>query len=178
MHSEVTMKGKRAWVIGGVVLLELMLLVAVFALGVYFGRYGPTREGLVYAGPGGARAQPAQQQQRQEGRPEGQQQQQVQPGGLPQLPPGLTEPPQLIGRVRNISPEGLNLATADGPRPVLFDEETTCRDYQGVELGLQRLRQGMVIAVYGERSPDGRNLIASEIVILPPSDEARQTPQP
>ncbi len=167
------MKGKRAWVIGGVVLLELMLLVAVFALGVYFGRYGLTREGLVYAGPGGARAQPAQQQQGPKG-----QQPQVQPGGLPQLPPGLTEPPQLIGRVRNISPEGLNLATADGPRPVLFDEQTTCRDYQGVELGLERLRQGMVVAVYGERSPDGRNLIASEIVILPPSDEAERTPQP
>jgi hypothetical protein len=177
MDNEVTMKGKRAWVIGGVVLLELMLLVAVFALGVYFGRYGPTREGLVYAGPGGARARPAQQQQRQEERPEGQQRQ-VQPGGLPQLPPGLTEPPQLIGRVRNISPERLDLATADGPRPVLIDEQTTCRDYQGIKLNLRRLRQGMVVAVYGERSPDGRSLIASEIVVLPPSGEAGQTPQP
>jgi hypothetical protein len=155
----------RALIIGGAVLLGLMMLVAAFALGVYLGAHGLTREGLVYAVPGGG-AQPG-------------------PGGAPQPPEGpgrpggaaplpLDPPPQLIGRVRRVSDEGLELATPDGPRWVALAEEVSLEDIEGKPLSLDEVKPGTVIGVYGEFSPNGGpEMIATRLVLLPAQSPPR-----
>lgn len=165
------MKNSRYFAICGAVLLGLMLLVATFSLGVYVGRYGLTREGLVYAGPGaqpmgggGAGQQPPGSQLRSPGGPG-----QAQPGVAP-LPPGLNSPPQLIGHIIGLSPEAIDLATPNGPRSALLTSETVVEDYEGNTRSLQELTRDQAVGVYGEFSGNGgRVLTATRIVILPPS---------
>jgi hypothetical protein len=123
-----------------------MLLAAAFSLGVYVGEHGWTREGLTY--------QPQQ--------PAG-----PLPGaGAPVGPGG--EPPVVTGRIRVISPQGLELATPDGPRFVQITAETRFEVPDGEDLGLQDLARGDVVAVFGELMPgDGPRLQATRIVRLP-----------
>jgi hypothetical protein len=163
------MTEKKGLSICGAILLGLMLLAAVFSLGVYVGRYGLTREGLSYAGPGGGGPG-----QFPGGQPPGQgipQQpgQQAGPNAPQALPPGLDSPPRLIGRIINISPSGLDLATPDGLRPVLLTEETVIEDHEGNELTLAELRRDNVVGVYGELTGGGagRTLTATRVVVLP-----------
>jgi hypothetical protein len=68
------------------------------------------------------------------------------------------------------------VATPQGPRPVLLDGETTYRDLEGAELGLRDLKPGMIVAVYGELDPATRNLLAVEIVVLPPAPREGEPP--
>ena len=166
------MKENKGFSICGAILLGVMLLVAVFSLGVYVGRYGLTREALSYAGPGGGPA-PAQRP------PDGQRPAQdapQQPGqqpGAQGLPPGLDSPPQVIGRIINITPDGLDIATPDGPRPVMLTEDTIIEDHEGNELTLSDLTREDVVGVFGELTGGGAGRIftATRIVILPPQPE-------
>jgi len=173
-------RSNRVLMIAGLVMTQIMLLVAVFALGIYVGRYGLTREGLVYqAGPGGA-AGPGGLPGRSAPLPGG-----VSPGvapgqqggGLP-LPPGLTEPPQLIGRLLTITATALELATPQGPRQVLVDPDTTYMDEEGNTITLGDLEVGSVVGIYGEFGQDGRNVTAALVVILPPLPDGQGPPGP
>lgn len=74
----------------------------------------------------------------------------------------------MIGRLRNVSLEALEVAADQGPRPVLLDENTTYEDCDGNSLTLRDLQRGMVIAIYGVFADDGRNLIAGQVIVLPP----------
>jgi hypothetical protein len=123
-----------------------MLVAAAFSLGVYVGEHGWTREGLTY--------QPQQ--------PAG-----PLPGaGAPTGPGG--EPPLVTGRIRVISPQGLELATPDGPRFVQITPETSLEGPDGQELTLRDLARGDVVAIFGELMPgDGPRLLATRIVRLP-----------
>ncbi len=131
--------------VGALVLLG-MLLAATFSLGVYVGRHGLSREGLRYQ-PGPQAGQP-----------------QV-PGG----PGGAPGPrPDLIGRLRGASPQGLELATQQGPRFVALNEDTKLESMQGDPLTVEDLKPGDLLAVFGEFSVgDGRELLATRVVRLP-----------
>lgn len=149
---------RRPWIICGAIFLNTLLMIAVFSLGVYVGRYGLSREGLVYtSGPAPQPAQPAQ--------PDNitprpnQPQQEV-------LACIAAERPQVLGRLRNISRGALEIAIEQGSRPVLLDDQTTYEHCDGSTLTLRDLRPGMVIAVYGVPSDDGRNLIARRVIVL------------
>ena len=138
------------WQIGlGALILALMLLTAAFSLGVYVGRHGLSREGLRLSGPAPGGPAP--------GRND---------NGL--RPPGLEAEPQVVGRVRAITPEGLELATRDGPRFVRLDESTQVREFDGAPASLTELRSGDMVAIFGELSAvDRRQLVATRIVRLP-----------
>ncbi len=139
---------KRRWLVAaGAAILVLMLVVAAFSLGVYVGEHGWTREGLTYQpqGPGGP----------------------LPGGGAPPAGPG-GEPPALTGRIRVISPHGLELATPDGPRFVEITSATRLEDPEGQEISLHDLARGDIVAVFGEMMPgDGPRLQATRIVLLP-----------
>jgi len=200
-------KENKGFAVGGAILLGVVLLVAAFSLGVYVGRYGLTREGLSYSGPGmgaapvGAGQAPGGQQPGQvpgnqppgqvpgnPGQAPGSGAGQI-PGGQPPnqgpssqgplpnapqaLPSGLDTPPRLIGRLIAISPDGLDLATPDGPRPVLLTADTVIEDGEGGALALSDLAPGDVVGIYGELSGGGagRTLTATRVVILPPQPQ-------
>jgi len=148
------------WQIGlGALILALMLLTAAFSLGVYVGGHGLSREGLRLSGPapgGPALGGPA------PGGPA--------PGRIDnQLrPPGLEAEPQVVGRVRAITPEGLELATRDGPRFVRLDESTQVEEFDGASAALTELSSGDMVAIFGElNAVDRRQLVATRIIRLP-----------
>lgn len=158
--------------IGGVVLLQIIMLIAAFSLGVYVERYmrRPDQPGEQ---PGAAPVQdqgqmPGQAQGRQNNQP----QSQVQP------PPGLTEPPQVIGNLAWIDSEGFEIITEQGPRSILIDEETFFRDHEGNTITPGDLQQGYILAVYGNPSPDRTGLVATEVVLLPPPPEQQGQQSP
>lgn len=137
----------------GAVILLLMLLVGAFSLGVYVGEHGWTRQGLSYQ-PG---AQP------------------VGPGQVPGqgLVPGQGQlpgqGPALIGRILQISPQALELATPEGRRRVELHDGTVFREQEGAELQLSELERGDVVAIFGEMiAGDGGRLLAQVVVRLPP----------
>jgi len=86
-------------------------------------------------------------------------------------PPG--EPaqsrPNLIGMVRHVTGDSLEVETREGLRSVLLNDETRVvrRVGEREEPAQQRdLQQGVLVAVFGG---DGRTLTARLVVILPPS---------
>jgi hypothetical protein len=141
-------------IIGAVVLL-LMLLAGTFSLGVYIGRHGLSREGLRY--------QPAQM---------------TNPQGLQQSnrPPGIPEgEPQLIGRLRSVTRQGIELATQNGVRFVATDQETKLLNERGQALQRSDFQVGDILAIFGEFSiNEGKQLLAEVIIRLP----QQQPPQP
>jgi len=145
-------------VILGAGILLLMLLTGTFSLGIYIGRHGLSREGLRY--------QPAQvnpQDHVQGFNP------QNRPAAIPQ------DQPDLIGRLRRGSREGIELATENGIRFVLIDNDTKFVDTEGRSLKGTDLKAGDVLAVFGEFNVnEGQQLLASVIVRLP----ERLPPQP
>jgi hypothetical protein len=149
---------------GGVILL-LMLVASSFALGVYVGEHGWTREGLNYSGgPPGGKA-PA------DGNlPQGGPVQAVTvrpplaPAGLPAGRPDLT------GRILRIRPQSIEVTTPNGPRTVVLSPETRFLDEDGRTITLKDLRNGDVIAVFGRfTAGDGGELQADIVVRLPPN---------
>ena len=136
-------------IVVGAVMLLLILLVGTFSLGVYVGRHGLSQEGLRY--------QPA-------------------------PPRGITEPkpaerakdlpagnPDVVGRIRALAPQNIQIATKDRPRWVEVDDSTRVHEANGQSLDLTDLRLGDVVAVFGDFSPgDGSRLLATHIVRLPP----------
>jgi len=142
-------------IIIGAVMLLLILLTGAFSLGVYIGRHGLSPEGLRY--------QPSQ------------------PDGMPEPLPADRRwnlqfgEPDLIGLIRDISPQGIQLATQEGPRLLETNDATRVFDTVGQLLKLADLRLGDIVAVFGDFTPgDGRHLLAAHIVRIPP----RQPPQP
>jgi hypothetical protein len=147
------MAENRWQIILGAVILMVVLLVGAFSVGVYIGRHGWTSESLQFQpeGPGG------------------------QPGNIPDVPQGPSDRPNIIGRVRALSPLGLQLATQDGPRTVEVNQDTRVTDVDGFPLTLVDLRLGDLLAIYGDFTPgDGQRLLAERILRLPP----REPPQP
>ncbi len=142
----------RGWQIGGAVLLGLLVLVVVFALGVYVGRWGWAADPSSVAGPGRPPQGPA----RQPGQP---------PAG-----PWPQEQPALVGQVRSLSAEGLYLDTPEGPR---FVQTTATTRYlrleEGREVEVERdaLEPGQRVAIFGRREPAGRTLTADRVLNLP-----------
>lgn len=176
--------------LGGVIVV-CMLVTAAFALGTYVGEYGWTRQGLRYAGgPPGLAAQPGGLGGSQPGvpRPAGPSQfgqgpqdaglpgPAAQPGGpgAPQLgpllfgqglPPG---PPQVIGRIQQISEASLEVLTPDGPRLISISDQTKVQNETGQSLTLNDLQPGDAVAVFGQFSQGGGQLQAEILVRLPP----------
>jgi len=141
-------------IIIGAVMLLLIMLTGAFSLGVYIGRHGLSQEGLRY--------------------------QPDQPGGMPE-PQSADRPhnlpsgdPDLIGLIRTLSPQGIQLATQEGPRLVEVDDATHVQDTEGRSLKLPDLRLGDIVAVFGDFTPgDGRRLLATHVVRLPPRQPAQ-----
>jgi hypothetical protein len=143
------LKGRRWWVIGGGVLLGLVVLTAVFSLGVYVGRRGWGAGAPAVVGPA------------------------QRPQGQGQLPTAQVRPqarPALQGRIRAITPDGIAVNTADGPRFVRVTQETAytrATENGEAEIDAAVLQLGQPVAVYGRLDPDTRTLTAERIVQLP-----------
>ena len=140
---------------GGVFLLFLFHIIAAFALGVYVGRYGMTRDGLTIQGP------------RNVGQPV------VQPLGPDRPGPdqsgqaALPGEPTAVGRVRQVGRGTLDLATREGPRQVMLSAETEYRDQAGETITWDNLSEGQIVAVFGVFGDGGQQLQATLIVVLP-----------
>lgn len=137
---------ERRWQIAiGATVLLFMLLAAAFSLGVYVGENGWTREGLqlqpgLEAGP-------------------------MQPGAG-QVGPGGG--PQVVGRIRSLAPQTVELATPNGPRQVEIRADTRFEDENGAEISFSDLRRGDLIEVFGDLvAGGGPRLQASRIVRIP-----------
>ncbi|MBN1315245.1 MAG: hypothetical protein JXA42_07250 [Anaerolineales bacterium] len=151
---------RKVMITGGVVLLFLVGITAAFSVGVYIGRYGLTRDGLTLRGPGNLRQDAAAQVQ------QAQRTQQNQPAVE------LPGKPQVIGRIRRIHPDGLGLATADGPRLVLVDEETRYRDESGAFIERDELQEGFILAIFA--SPNGRQELRADLVVVVGVDQTQK----
>jgi hypothetical protein len=143
--------------VGGVV-FSFMLITTAFAVGVYVGEHGWTREGLNYeAGElNNAKPGPA-----------------IAPSPSPVAnPPGLPSGrPLLTGRILRISFSNLQIATPGGPKVVSISDETRYENDLGFPISLGELKKGDVIAVYGRFLPGGGGeLVADTIVLLPPKE--------
>jgi hypothetical protein len=180
MVTNRTSGASRPLIILGLIVLILMLVSAAFALGVYVGEHGWTRAGLRYQpgavqlpgpnpGPGfGGAPAPGQ----------------VPPaaapgaGSVPSSPrqgagdlPGGLPPgrPQVTGRILNITPNALNLATPDGPRLVNLVAETRYLDQAGEAISFQDLQRGDVVAVFGRLIQGGNRQFQANLVVKLPA---------
>jgi len=169
----------RPLIILGLIVLILMLVSAAFALGVYVGEHGWTRAGLRYQPGAGQLPGPNPQPGPGVGPAPGQ----FPPAAIPgagSLPPGARQGagdlpgglppgrPQVTGRILNITPNALNLATPDGPRLVSLVPETRYLNDAGGVISLQDLQRGEVVAVFGRLIQGGnRQFQANLIVKLP-----------
>ena len=104
-------------IILGAGILLLMLLAGTFSIGVYIGRHGLSREGLQY--------QPLQQANPQV----------IHPNRPASIPEGE---PDIIGRLRTTSRQGIEVATQNGIRFVLIDQETKLLDERGGKIRKRR----------------------------------------
>jgi hypothetical protein len=149
------MAENRWQIILGAGVLLFMLLAGTFSLGVYIGRHGLSRDGLHY--------QPSQ-----VGNP-----QVLQPA---ERPPGIPEgEPELIGRLRSASRQGIVLATQNGIRFVAIDQETKLLNERGEAIQRTDFQVGDILVIFGEFNiNEGTQLLAEVIVRLP----QQQQPQP
>ncbi|HUS84489.1 MAG TPA: hypothetical protein VMX56_05055 [Anaerolineales bacterium] len=136
-------------VIGGILLI-VMLMLGSFSIGVYLGRLGTKQEA-----PGNDAAAP------------------------PSIPPqnSLQEKvgddiqihnPDLVGRLKFVGKDGIQLTTDEGNKFVTVDEDTRLWNWSGETLQLRDLGRYDILAVYGDFIDDGRQLHAELIVRLPP----------
>ena len=139
----------------GVFVIVAIMVIGAFPLGVYVGERGWTAGPPSIAGAGG---QPPPQRQRKE--PD---KQPVAPKEA--LPKGK---PDLIGAVQSVARKSVTIKTGEGPRLVLVSGETRVARTGGQEASLADLRRNMPVAVFGDFRDDGRTLVASVIVVLPP----------
>ena len=147
----------------GAFILVAIMVIGAFSLGVYVGERGWTAGAPSIAGAG--KAQPPQGQ-----RVEPDKQPVVPREPLPKdavlsLPKGK---PDLIGTVQSVARRSVTVRTPQGLRLVLVSGETRVERTDGQEASLADLRRYMPVAVFGQFSDDGRTLMASVIVILPP----------
>jgi hypothetical protein len=143
-------KNRWGFIIGGAILI-VMLMLGSFSLGVYFGRLGTNQE---------APREDA--------------------AGPPPIPPQnlLQEKvgeelqinnPDLVGRLRFVGKDGIQLITEQGNKFVIVDEDTRVWNWSGETLQVRDLGRYDILAVYGDFiQDDGRQLRAELIVRLPP----------
>ena len=139
---------KLLYAAGALILLVVQFVIA-FALGVYVGRYGLTREGLSLQGPNN-QAQPA-------------------APAAPAAPAGPAQlgEPAVIGRIRHLGPRVLSLATREGPRQATLDADTRYMDPAGQPITRIDLAAGQIVAVWGVFDDGGQQLRADLVVIVP-----------
>lgn len=140
---------RKILVAGGALILLLVHLVAVFALGVYVGRYGLSRDGLTLQRPRQAQQQP--------GAP---------PQGADPASP-LPGQPTVVGRIRYLSSNRVEVITVDGPRQLIANAQTRLRNQSGEQLPREALQEGQLVAVFGQTINNGQQLRADLIIILP-----------
>jgi len=147
---------KNRWgiIIGGALLI-VMLMLGSFSIGVYLGRLGTNQEA-----PRDDAAAP------------------------PPIPPQnpLQEKvgddiqinnPDLVGRLKFVGKDGIQLTTEQGNKFVIVDEDTRVWNWSGETLQLRELGRYDILAVYGDFKQDvGRQLRAELIVRLPPRQPA------
>jgi len=141
-----------------------MLVSSAFALGVYVGEHGwnntafadQPRDILQPAGQLPPLDQPFP--------PDIHQSPSGQP--IPGLPPGR---PQIIGRIRQITPDALELATQTGPRRINLTEQTRYIQQSGESLVLKDLQRGDMVAIYGEVTQQPNQQFKAELVIKLPT---------
>jgi hypothetical protein len=155
--------GHKLLIAAGATVIAAMLLTAAFALGVYVGEHGWTRDGLKLRGPIGGQDRPP-------GDPGG-------PGQLPPLPDGGRRP-DLVGAVVEVLEGTLMLATPDGPRTIELDRHTRVETVEGQPGSLDDVERGQHLAVFGRRNGDGQVLVAELLVLLPPRGQPPQQQPP
>ena len=144
---------KNRWgiIIGGALLI-VMLMLGSFSIGVYLGRLGTKQEA--------PREDAA--------------------AALPSIPPQnpLQEKvgkniqinnPDLVGRLKFVGKDGIQLTTEQGNKFVMVNKDTRVWNWSGETLQLRDLGRYDILAVYGDFIQDnGRQLSAELIVRLPP----------
>jgi hypothetical protein len=155
--------GHKLLIAAGATVIAAMLLTAAFALGIYVGEHGWTRDGLKLRGPIGGQDKP----QGDLGRP----------GQLPPLPDGGRRP-DLVGAVVEVLEGTLMLATPDGPRTIELDRHTRVETVEGQPGSLDDVERGQHLAVFGRRNGDGQVLVAKLLVLLPPRGQPPQQQPP
>jgi len=148
-------KSQKLLIGGGAFIIVAVMTIGAFSMGIYVGERGWTANPPSITGAG--KAPP----------PQGPKQE---PG---KQPPAPREPlpkgkPDLIGVVQGVARKSVTIKTGEGPRLVLVSDETRVRWHDDREATLADLRRNMPIAVFGQFGDDGRTLMASVIVILPP----------
>jgi hypothetical protein len=146
---------KNRWgiIIGGALLI-VMLMLGSFSIGVYLGRLGTNQEAPKDNAP--AAAPPP-----------------IPPQNLLQEKIGediQINNPDLVGRLRFVGKDGIQLITEQGNKFVIVDEDTRVWNWSGETLQVRDLGRYDILAVYGDFiQDDGRQLLAELIVRLPPS---------
>jgi hypothetical protein len=148
-------KSKKILIGFGAFIVVAIMVIAAFSLGVYVGERGWTVGSPSIAGAGKAQLP---------------QVQRAEPNEQPAAPrePLPREKPDLIGAVQSIERRSVTIKTGEGPRLVLVSDETRVRWHDDREASLADLRRNVPVAVFGQFGDDGRALMASVIVILPP----------
>ena len=148
-------KSQKLLISFGAFIIVAVMTIGAFSMGMYVGERGWSAEPSSITGAG--KAPP----------PQGQK---VEPGKQPVTPrePLLKEKPDLIGVVQSVAGTSVTIKTGEGPRLALVNDETRVRWYDNKGASLDDLRRNMPIAVFGQLGDNGRTLVASMIVILPP----------
>ena len=139
---------KNRWgiIIGGVLLI-VMLMLGSFSIGVYLGRLGRNQEALAAAPPPIPPQNPLQEK----------------VGDDIQI-----NNPDLVGRLKFVGKDGIQITTEQGNKFIIVDEDTRVWNWSGETLQLRDLGRYDILAVYGDFiQDDGRQLRAELIVRLP-----------
>ncbi len=143
---------KNRWgiIIGGVLLI-VMLMLGSFSIGVYLGRLGRNQEAL----RDDAAAPPP-----------------IPPQNPLQEKVGddiQINNPDLVGRLKFVGKDGIQITTEQGNKFIIVDEDTRVWNWSGETLQLRDLGRYDILAVYGDFiQDDGRQLRVELIVRLPP----------
>ena len=142
----------------GAAIVVLIMVVGAFSLGVYVG-HGGLAQGPPTIASTNRLAEPK----KQSGAPGGTGgPQPVSPQALPQ------GRPDLIGTVDSLVAGSLTVRTPDGSRLVQIGEDVEIQLPDGRQIETDKLRRGVPVAIYGERTNGGHTMQADLIVVLPP----------
>jgi len=148
-------KSQKILISFGAFIIVAIMVIGAFSMGIYVGERGWTAQPPSIADAG--KVQP----------PQGQRIEADKQSPAPRepLPKGK---PDLTGAVQSVARRSVTIKTGEGPRLVLVSDETRVRWHDNREASLADLRRNVPVAVFGEFGDDGRTLVASLIVILPP----------
>ena len=148
-------RSQKLLIIFGAFIIVAVMTIGAFSMGIYVGERGWSAKPPSITGAG--KVPP----------PQGQK---VEPDKQPPAPRELLpkEKPDLIGPVHSVTERSLTIRTGQGQRLVLVSDQTRVRWHDDREASLEDLRRNMGVAVFGDFGDDGRTLVATVIVILPP----------